>query len=52
VVFALNGAPDKALKDLTEAISRGFSKQQAREDDDLASLRALDIFQSLVASIK
>jgi serine/threonine-protein kinase len=52
VVFALNGAPDKALKDLTEAISKGFSKQQVLDDDDLASLRSLPEFQSLIQSPK
>jgi serine/threonine-protein kinase len=51
VVLALNGAQSQALQELTEAISKGYSKQQARDDDDLASLKPLPQFQSLVASV-
>ncbi len=52
VVLALNGKPDAALKQVSEAIARGYSKQLAREDDDLSSLRSLPTFQTLVAPAK
>jgi serine/threonine-protein kinase len=52
VVLALNGRPDEAFKQVSEAISRGYSKQFAREDDDLSSLRSLPAFQTLVAPAK
>ena len=52
VVLALNGDANGAVKQLSEAISRGYSKQLALEDDDLAALRSLPSFRSLVASPK
>jgi Flp pilus assembly protein TadD len=52
VVLTLNGKLDDGLKQLREAISRGYSKQVALEDDDLSSLRALPAFQTLVGRVK
>jgi tetratricopeptide (TPR) repeat protein len=48
VVLALNGDTTRALEAATEAISRGYSKQLALDDDDLASLRPLPGFQTLM----
>jgi Tfp pilus assembly protein PilF len=52
VVLALNGKPDESLKQLSEAIARGYSRQLAIEDDDLFSLRSLPGFQKAVAPVK
>jgi tetratricopeptide (TPR) repeat protein len=50
VVLALNGDTSRALEALKEAISKGYSKQRAGDDDDLASMRSLPDFQALVAA--
>ncbi|HET9834538.1 MAG TPA: protein kinase [Vicinamibacterales bacterium] len=47
VVLALIGKADEALQKLSEAISHGYSRQLAREDDDLSSVRSLPAFQRL-----
>ena len=52
MVLALNSKTDEALKQVAEAISRGYSKQMALEDDDLSSLRSLPAFQALVTPAK
>ena len=52
VVLALNGEKDAALKRISEAISRGYSKQLVLKDEDLSSLRSLPAFQALVAPAK
>jgi Flp pilus assembly protein TadD len=49
VVLALNGDRDKALNQLSEAIAKGYSKGLAIADDDLAALRSLPAFRSLVS---
>ena len=50
VVLALNGQHDVAIRQLSEAISRGYSRQLALEDDDLARLRSLPAFRDAIAS--
>ena len=52
VALALNGDPDSAVTQLSTAISRGYSRQLALEDDDLATIRSLPSFQALVRSTK
>jgi tetratricopeptide (TPR) repeat protein len=47
VVRALNGDIERALDALRDAISHGYSRQLATEDDDLAALRPLPEFQAL-----
>ncbi|HVG55982.1 MAG TPA: protein kinase [Vicinamibacterales bacterium] len=50
--LALIGQRDDAVKRLAEAIERGYPFHQARDDDDLASLRSLRAFQELDAAAK
>jgi len=49
VVHALDGDSPAALRSLAAALEHGWSRAVAREDEDLASLRELSRFQSLVA---
>ena len=49
VVHALAGDAQAAIEAVKEAVDRGFSLDFVREDDDLASLRAMPAFQALVA---
>jgi serine/threonine protein kinase/tetratricopeptide (TPR) repeat protein len=48
-IFALRGNPKSALDALAEAVAKGFARDLIREDDDLASLRSMPAFQSLVS---
>jgi len=48
VVYALSGAPERSLAALEAALRNGYSASEARDDDDLDSLRSLEGFQSLV----
>jgi len=48
VVYALNGDASQAMARLQDAIARGSSRQQMAADEDLASLRPLPTFRSLV----
>ena len=48
-IFALRGDPKSALDALSQAVAKGFSRDLIREDDDLASLRSMQAFQSLVS---
>ncbi len=48
-VHALLGNHDAALKDLEAAIARGYSRQDARDNDELAPLRKLPPFAAMVA---
>jgi tetratricopeptide (TPR) repeat protein len=51
--YALTGAPDKALDNVERAIGAGFRKRaQYESDPDLASLRELPRFKSLVAPLE
>jgi serine/threonine protein kinase/tetratricopeptide (TPR) repeat protein len=50
VVLALVGQHDAAIRQLSDAIDRGFSVQLALEDEALAPLRALPAFQRLAAA--
>ncbi len=52
VVLALIGQRDAAVKQLEDAIRRGYAFQLALEDDDLASLRSLPAFKRLAATVK
>ena len=47
VVHALTGNAPRALTMLEGAIARGYSRDLARKDEDLASLRALPAFAAL-----
>jgi Flp pilus assembly protein TadD len=49
VVAALAGRQDEALDALRLAIDLGINRREAREDRDLASLRNLPAFTSLVS---
>jgi Flp pilus assembly protein TadD len=49
-VLALVGDRDAAVKQLSEAIAKGASPQMALEDDDLASLRSLPAFKSVITA--
>ena len=48
VVHALGGDPSGALAVLEKALAMGASPSQAKDDDDLASLRALPGFRKLL----
>jgi hypothetical protein len=48
VVHALAGEQKEALGALEEALGRGYSVALAREDDDLATLQSLPLFQKLM----
>ena len=52
VVLALIGRRDAAMRQLSEAVDRGYAFQLALEDDDLASLRQLSAFKRLAAPVK
>jgi tetratricopeptide (TPR) repeat protein len=52
VVLALIGQQDAAMRQLTEAIERGYLARLALEDEDLASLRMLPAFQRLAKTAK
>jgi eukaryotic-like serine/threonine-protein kinase len=51
-VSALLGDPTAALEAVSGAVARGFGVDLVRDDDDLASLRFMPAFQSLIASAK
>ena len=51
-VHALAGDPDQALVLLGQALELGASPSQAELDDDLAPLRALPAFRSLIDKAK
>jgi serine/threonine-protein kinase len=48
VVHALAGQPEEAVKSLRQAIAHGYSRQFARTDDDLQSIRTLPQVDSLL----
>lgn len=48
VVNALSNSPDAALQMLERAIARGYSAREARQDEDLFSLRGRARFEELV----
>ena len=52
VVLTLNNKPDAAIKQLSDAIDRGYPVRLALEDEDLAPLRPLPAFQRLARSRK
>ena len=52
VALALIGQRDAAMRQLVEAVDRGYAAHLALEDDDLASLRSLPDFQRLIAATK
>ena len=52
VVSALAGDTANAIKALSDAVSKGYAREQVRDDDDLASLRGLPEFQSLIALLR
>ena len=52
VVLALIGEPDAAVRQLSEAIEKGYALNRALEDDDLASLKTLPAFQRLAEKVK
>ncbi len=47
VVHALTGQTEEAMVALKEAIARGYSVTEVREDEDLAALRELPAFKEL-----
>ncbi|MGQ0735215.1 MAG: protein kinase domain-containing protein [Acidobacteriota bacterium] len=47
VVYALAGAVDRALRDVTAAVARGYSRTLVATDEDLIGLRRLAAFQAL-----
>jgi eukaryotic-like serine/threonine-protein kinase len=47
-VHALLGKTDAALKDLEAAIAHGYSREDARDNDELTALRKLPAFATLV----
>ena len=49
VVYALVGDRTQALRNLGEAIDRGYTRKTAAEDEDFRSLQAMPEFQRLVA---
>jgi len=49
VVFTLTGRPAEALKSLREALQKGYSLQEAKNDPELASLQGRPEFAKLVA---
>jgi serine/threonine-protein kinase len=49
VVLALGGDVNAAVKQLSDAIEKGYPLQLALDDDDLASLRVLPAFKALAA---
>ena len=50
-VHTLLGHTDAALKDLESAMAHGYSRQDARDNDELAALRKLPAFLHLVADV-
>ena len=52
VVHALAGQTDEAIAALELAVSHGYSLTEVREDDDLASLRSLSQFKSIVERVQ
>jgi tetratricopeptide (TPR) repeat protein len=50
VVLVLTGQRDAAMRQLSEAINRGYAVHLALKDDDLAPLRSLPAFQRLAAA--
>ena len=48
MVQNLAGHPQKALKALSEALQKGYSPQEARDDPELANLQRLPAFARLV----
>lgn len=48
IVHALSGEPDRALSALEQALKRGYSARLAQRDEDLAPLRSLEGFRTLL----
>lgn len=49
VIYALGGHPAEALKTLQEALQKGYSVQEARNDPELSSLQSRPEFAKLLA---
>jgi tetratricopeptide (TPR) repeat protein len=49
VVHALGGRPEPAIRALTDAVARGYSRSLIAEDDDFESLHGVAEFQALLA---
>jgi serine/threonine-protein kinase len=47
-VHAILGETDAALKDLSQAVAHGYSRDDARDNDELSALRRLPAFTNLV----